>query len=55
MLSLRIPRTEEKGLCPIWKCEDADTFDEGYDRDDLDDNDADYEEDGFAIAGGFLG
>ena len=55
MLSLRIPRTEEKGLCPIWKCEDADTSDEGNDGDDLDDNDADSEKDGWAIAGDFLG
>ena len=53
MLSLRIPRTEENGLWPIWKCKDADSFYEGNDGDDLDDNDADYEE-GDGFAGGFL-
>lgn len=35
ILSLRMPRTEEKGLWPIWKYEDAD----GNYEDDLDDND----------------
>ena len=53
MLSLRIPRTEENGLWPIWKCKDADSFYEGNDGDDLDDNDADNEEGG-GFAGGFL-
>ena len=51
MLSLRIPRTEENGLWPIWKCKDADSFDKGNGGDDLDESVDDCEEDGFA--GGF--
>ena len=43
ILSLRMPRTEEKGLWPIWKWQDDDGCDsqceDGNDEDDLDDYD----------------